>query len=219
MALRLFCTFIDVQDVAVPDSARTSRYVATLLERSATKFCGLSEVKDAEGEKVETLTVDPPEDTHEHVNVGSVGHPMMCRRPCARFVKGECTSGADCNYCHLQHEGAIMSLDKRQRKQIQNMDLADLVAMLLPPLRAALAELPTRPAGRLLAAVQAQAAAQAPVPDCLLERRLRRMSLPALLSCIPAQHGDFRAVLQEHIDEIRREMPVTVSQTVRCGTF
>ena len=27
------------------------RYVATLLERSATKFCGLSEVKDAEGEK------------------------------------------------------------------------------------------------------------------------------------------------------------------------
>ena len=65
--------------------------------------------------------MDPPEDTHEHVNVGSVGHPMMCRRPCARFVKGECTSGADCNYCHLQHEGAIMSLDKRQRKQIQNM--------------------------------------------------------------------------------------------------
>ncbi|CAK9020397.1 Uncharacterized protein SCF082_LOCUS14904 [Durusdinium trenchii] len=153
MALRLFCTFIDVEE-AEKDSVPTRRsrsqpcprgsanaaldgeseYVATLLERSeATDFRALLTVQDAaEGEEAQTETGPPPVDPPDELgsstsadevapSLGTVGHPVLCRRPCVRFMKGECTAGAACNYCHLQHEGLIMSLDKRQRQQIQNM--------------------------------------------------------------------------------------------------
>ena len=34
---------------------------------------------------------------------GSVGHPHLCRRPCVRFLRGECDDGTDCGFCHVHH--------------------------------------------------------------------------------------------------------------------
>ena len=40
-------------------------------------------------------------------NPGSAGHPRCCKKPCNKFVPkkpGSCKFGAECNYCHEDHE-------------------------------------------------------------------------------------------------------------------
>ena len=56
------------------------------------------------------------------LTLGSRGHPVLCRRACVWFAKGECSLGATCPYCHLHHEHVVVSLDKRQRRLLQDMD-------------------------------------------------------------------------------------------------
>ena len=40
----------------------------------------------------------------EVLSAGSYGHPNICRRPCILFTRGTCQAGADCNFCHVNHD-------------------------------------------------------------------------------------------------------------------
>ena len=55
-------------------------------------------------------------------SAGSIGHPVLCRRPCIRFAKGSCEMGDACDYCHLGQHFQFKALDKRQRLQVRKMD-------------------------------------------------------------------------------------------------
>ncbi|CAK9031224.1 unnamed protein product [Durusdinium trenchii] len=149
------------------------------------------------GVEVEEATIQA-EVPEEQLTVGSIGHPVLCRRACVWFAKGMCSHSANCSYCHLPHHANI-TFDKRQWQQLQQMDLASLLAILLPSLRATLAaaDLPREPAAQLLATVEAQAAPTALQHDRMLQRTVRRMSLSAMVFC---------ELLQEHVDHLRHEM-------------
>ena len=54
-------------------------------------------------------------------NLGSLGHPALCRRPCVRLAKGVCKTGDACGYCHYGHRRYVPP-DKRQRCELNNMD-------------------------------------------------------------------------------------------------
>ncbi|CAK8998861.1 unnamed protein product [Durusdinium trenchii] len=223
--LRLFRTFIDQEEDIADAAARRARslppashksasnleeeseYVATLLARSAETFQA-PELEAVEAVEAMLEAEELQEDEAlQPLTLGSRGHPVLCRRACVWFAKGECSLGATCPYCHLHHEHVVVSLDKRQRRLLQDMDLSTLLATLLPHIRTAIAAADLPP-NSLLATLSAHAAAPlAAVHDRTLDRRLHRMPLSALLSCITSRHRDFGVLLQEHVDDLRREMP------------
>eukprot|EP00434_Breviolum_minutum_P042680 symbB.v1.2.038005.t1/scaffold5777.1/size39392/3 len=64
-------------------------------------------------------------------SAGSLGHPEVCSRPCIYFMQGQCHSGEQCKYCHLEHQERTIKFDKRQRSLLQGLDhkqILDLVA-------------------------------------------------------------------------------------------
>ncbi|CAJ1432594.1 unnamed protein product [Effrenium voratum] len=62
---------------------------------------------------------------------GSMGHPEICRRSCMHFIAGACSSGAQCQYCHLPHHHRPAHLDKRQRELLRSLSEPQLMALLL----------------------------------------------------------------------------------------
>ncbi|CAK9009592.1 unnamed protein product [Durusdinium trenchii] len=202
--LRLFRTFIDAEE-GVNDSTCRARSLPAEARAAATCEVEESEYVASLRREVEvdgqlhlpaaTIQAEVPE---EQLTVGSIGHPVLCRRACVWFAKGMCSHSANCSYCHLPHHANI-TFDKRQWQQLQQMDLASLLAILLPSLRATLAaaDLPREPAAQLLATVEAQAAPTALQHDRMLQRTVRRMSLSAMVFC---------ELLQEHVDHLRHEM-------------
>ena len=47
---------------------------------------------------------DAPKVSSESVNVGSLGHPIACRRPCVHMMAHRhCRNGSVCRYCHFPH--------------------------------------------------------------------------------------------------------------------
>ena len=47
---------------------------------------------------------DAPKVSSESVNVGSLGHPIACRRPCVHMMAHRhCRNGSVCGYCHFPH--------------------------------------------------------------------------------------------------------------------
>eukprot|EP00913_Durusdinium_trenchii_P021016 g19749.t1 len=66
-----------------------------------------------EGEATEVTEMDT--DDEALPSLGSWGHPELCRRPCVFWVKQQsCAAGANCNFCHLEHQ-KLVCLDKKQR--------------------------------------------------------------------------------------------------------
>eukprot|EP00435_Cladocopium_sp_Y103_P061264 s786_g22.t3 len=105
--------------------ARDADYVAQLQRKTFNTFGA------ARPPPVDSVTLEAPIETY-----GSRGHPQLCRRPCIRFAKGECTLGDACGYCHLSHESRF-SFDKRQRALLQEMETGSLlmcVCVFLPNL-------------------------------------------------------------------------------------
>lgn len=68
-------------------------------------------------------------------NIGSVGHPELCPRPCIYFAAGFCANGANCGYCHHHHEARSAHLDKRHRALLRTLPEEERLALLLPVLR------------------------------------------------------------------------------------
>eukprot|EP00933_Yihiella_yeosuensis_P076642 TRINITY_DN8650_c0_g1_i2.p1 TRINITY_DN8650_c0_g1~~TRINITY_DN8650_c0_g1_i2.p1 ORF type:complete len:294 (-),score=47.50 TRINITY_DN8650_c0_g1_i2:75-956(-) len=60
-------------------------------------------------------------------NPGSAGHPELCRRPCMFAATGNCGSGANCNFCHMDHKN--QNLDKRLREQLRSLNDVERVSL------------------------------------------------------------------------------------------
>lgn len=69
-------------------------------------------------------------------SLGSAGHPDLCRRPCMYFAAGKCSNGAACDYCHMNHDGRTMHLDKRQREFLSKIPNEKFLALILHYLEA-----------------------------------------------------------------------------------
>jgi len=68
-------------------------------------------------------------------NLGSIGHPNLCLRPCLYFAAGNCSNGDSCAFCHLGHPKRPAHLDKRHREMLREMPLQQSAALVLPVLR------------------------------------------------------------------------------------
>ena len=65
--------------------------------------------------------MSPKPQPNRSANKGSRGHPVVCRRPCIRFAKGDCEVGDACGYCHHQHPRYVTP-NKSQRLKLDCMD-------------------------------------------------------------------------------------------------
>eukprot|EP00438_Fugacium_kawagutii_P025102 Skav213451 [mRNA] locus=scaffold837:539199:540023:- [translate_table: standard] len=65
------------------------------------------------------------------MSFGSVGHPELCCRPCIRFLKGSCSDGANCKFCHEDHGTKEATLDKHQRNIMRNLSSQESAALIL----------------------------------------------------------------------------------------
>eukprot|EP00435_Cladocopium_sp_Y103_P042001 s588_g11.t1 len=65
---------------------------------------------------------------------GSLGHPEVCGRFCIRFFYGNCRSGQNCEFCHLEHREPKVKMDKVHRQFVETMGEAEVLALVLPHL-------------------------------------------------------------------------------------
>jgi len=68
-------------------------------------------------------------------NVGSLGHPELCKRPCLYFSKGACMNGTSCTFCHLPHPRRTPHLDKMNRQFMQAMPFEEYTSLILLVIR------------------------------------------------------------------------------------
>lgn len=65
--------------------------------------------------------VDASQGASEQMSVGSLGHPVACRRPCVHVMKrGQCLNGSACDFCHFPHLREV-KLDREQRAMIHQL--------------------------------------------------------------------------------------------------
>ena len=88
---------------------QAANYVAELQGKWSTTF----------GERQSPMSPKPQ--PTRSANKGSRGHPVVCRRPCIRFAKGDCELGDACGYCHHQHPRYVTP-NKSQRLKLDCMD-------------------------------------------------------------------------------------------------
>ncbi|CAJ1344072.1 unnamed protein product [Effrenium voratum] len=118
---------------------------------------------------------------------GNAGHPELCFKPCLFLRIGECPNGEECKFCHLPHPSPA-KLDKRMRETFRGLPQAEVLALLLPHLRAK----NVTGAGRLLAEMEARLASL-PHASCSmlpprivqLKRALGRLSFRQLMLLSP----------------------------------
>jgi len=79
------------------------------------------------------------------LNVGSIGHPELCPRPCIYFANGHCQGGTACDFCHLPHPKRAAHLDKRHRDLLRTLTFEMRVAIVLPVLRQKVLQLDSSP--------------------------------------------------------------------------
>ncbi|CAK0868978.1 unnamed protein product [Prorocentrum cordatum] len=70
-----------------------------------------------------------------HLNVGSLGHPEMCVRPCLYFSRGQCTNGSGCRFCHYQHPARPVHLGRPHRKTLEAATATECLGCALPILQ------------------------------------------------------------------------------------
>ena len=140
---------------------------------------------------------------------GSLGHPLLCRRPCIRFAKGSCDMGDACGYCHHSVHARFTHLDRRQRLQVREMDLGTLMATLLPHVRAQCVQGAFGlAANELIQLIQSEARSLAQHQrDKSLDRILRHMPLSALLALVSGREGCFQPLLLEQVELLRQRLP------------
>lgn len=108
------------------------------LEHRADMLCFLQvplpPVETPPPEMPETLRVPSVPPALPLVSQGSVGHPEFCRKPCVYVTHGDCSQGAECSFCHMPHQ--TTKLSKSLRDTLRQLGEAELLALILPHLRA-----------------------------------------------------------------------------------
>ncbi|CAK0874630.1 unnamed protein product [Prorocentrum cordatum] len=65
-------------------------------------------------------------------NPGSRGHPEMCVRPCLYFLRGQCTNGDGCRFCHCPHPTRPVHLGRSHRKTLAAATTSECFDIMLP---------------------------------------------------------------------------------------
>ena len=149
-------TFIDVtSEEALTGEARRARSGSPLRSTSSSFAGPEMAAQDAAARHQLHRLQQGPEvaDAEATPNLGSVGHPTLCKRPCyhmARAKPAPCRKGKACGFCHLPHEKEAKP-DKVQRTLIQVMPKADLLNLIAEVLRGRIQQEGLRNAEFLLA--------------------------------------------------------------------
>lgn len=69
------------------------------------------------------------------MNVGSLGHPDFCARPCIFFASSTCANGLSCGYCHGSHVKRPARLNKARKDMLMELPDAVAKACLMPLVR------------------------------------------------------------------------------------
>mmetsp|Transcript_19574 Transcript_19574/g.45511 ORF Transcript_19574/g.45511 Transcript_19574/m.45511 type:complete len:255 (+) Transcript_19574:72-836(+) len=181
-----------------------SGYVSSLTDARNAAF-GDSPASSGEGVEASFADVAP--------SCGSRGHPQLCKRPCIYYAGGKCTSGAQCNYCHLGHSERPAKLDKQQRLKFAAMPPREAMDMIHAVLKTnadenGFASLATE----ILDLVQLEACRHVPHQKdsslAAMQRRLQRVlvRMPfhqlALLAVSKTGSESFREDLECRLDEL-----------------
>ncbi|CAJ1431955.1 unnamed protein product [Effrenium voratum] len=196
-------TFITVKDAIGSDARARSSPVRTLRRSSPEalyvasleRVIGLTPpiplpthepaaVHEAKAPAVEDVAASEAEAPEKEaaVSFGSLGHPELCFKPCLFMTKGGCPKGGECKFCHLPHQPA--KLNSRMRETLNGLCQAEILALVLPYLRAKnvagadclLAEMESR-----LAALPRAGCAVPPSRISQLNRARRRLSFRQLI--------------------------------------
>ncbi|CAJ1431954.1 unnamed protein product [Effrenium voratum] len=194
-------TFITVKDAIGSDARARSSPVRTLRRSSPEalyvasleRAIGLTPpvpthepaaVHEAKAPAVEDVAASEAEAPEKEaaVSFGSLGHPELCFKPCLFMTKGGCPKGGECKFCHLPHQPA--KLNSRMRETLNGLCQAEILALVLPYLRAKnvagadclLAEMESR-----LAALPRAGCAVPPSRISQLNRARRRLSFRQLI--------------------------------------
>ena len=69
------------------------------------------------------------------LSAGSIGHPVLCKRPCVHVATGSsCVAGAACDFCHFAHNRASW-LDRQHRNTLQAICKVDFLLVTLQLLK------------------------------------------------------------------------------------
>ncbi|CAJ1444242.1 unnamed protein product, partial [Effrenium voratum] len=142
--MALFCTF-ESTFIAVKEpcaqAPRRSKSADAIISR---KPCEATSYVESLEQRSAQLGRAPPEEQQapcgdESENsiinsAGSVGHPELCYTPCI-FWAWRCPKGAACDFCHMPH-AQQKKLTRAERQMVAQMDESDLLALILPHLRA-----------------------------------------------------------------------------------
>ncbi|CAK0809780.1 unnamed protein product [Prorocentrum cordatum] len=85
-----------------------------------------------EGDPAAPASVDASAMGASHQNAGSFGHPEMCVRPCLYFLRGQCTNGGACRFCHYQHPTRPVHLGRQHRKTLEAMTAVECFGISAP---------------------------------------------------------------------------------------
>lgn len=201
-------------DEEVQYQAYVSQLSQQMAEKDLTFLARQPEVAEAENDatKSEEAEPGPP-------SLGSIGHEWgLCRRPCIYHLScGTCTKGADCGFCHMPHGERVPKLDKQQRTVLQELGAGELLALVLEPLRAKVAQMGLEEnAAELIELLEMERAGQTSVlknnkkhPKLHCIRKIMgRMSIAGLVGIAGySQTGtDFRDRLTGAVEKMRGQL-------------
>ncbi|CAE7232812.1 CIT1 [Symbiodinium sp. CCMP2456] len=76
-----------------------------------------------------------PKCPSEEVSVGSLGHPIACRRPCVHMAqRRQCQNGSACGYCHFPHPPEV-KLNKEQRAMVHQLPYGEFLRIVADVLK------------------------------------------------------------------------------------
>ncbi|CAL1147017.1 unnamed protein product, partial [Cladocopium goreaui] len=145
------------------------------------------------------------------LSYGSYGHPELCHRPCVHLAKGQCDAGADCGYCHCQHNRPVHP-DKKQRVFLNSLSYAQLLATVIPYIRHRSQSLPPG-SFRLMQLLEREVllrpAKACGIRDRQLTQLLSRMSLAGLVGLISVRSpAPVLALLRYYMEDLRLNLKV-----------
>ncbi|CAE7473358.1 CIT1 [Symbiodinium sp. CCMP2456] len=122
------------------EAARCRDYLNGLTDERGPLACnggdGASNRMPSGSKEPSDAASDAPKCPSEEVSVGSLGHPIACRRPCVHMVqRRQCQSGSACGYCHFSHPPEV-KLQKEQRAMVHQLPYGELLRIVADVLKA-----------------------------------------------------------------------------------
>eukprot|EP00435_Cladocopium_sp_Y103_P075290 s14_g56.t1 len=189
------------------EERRESIYVSRLPARAEMLQLDMTPTTASES-GTEFSTDSPVTFTPLVLSYGSYGHPELCHRPCVHLAKGQCAAGADCGYCHCQHNRPVHP-DKKQRVFFNSLSYPQLLATVIPYIRHRLQTLlPPTGSFRLMQLLEREVllrpAEACGIRDRQLTQLLSRMSLAGLVGLLSVRSpAPVLALLRNYMEDLR----------------